>query len=250
MAFDVSDSPPTRQTNLGEGRINLALDAFPGPKSPGNTVPMEGTSIAQAGKDDLAAANKAIEEADSASKFTRLPKNGALGFIAEAGKDGVAPYAPGMVDTDKAWTDPYNEMTEFDGHRLLDRHKNSHAVIRLELTRLDSEKQIELGPTISKFTDPKAEITADMVKELEPYPELRDALVEYHTASRDPNIDRAYSLNRRVRKNLGDSIQMRQAYKDMTTEDKYQGMRIGNGMNMYAAFLAFDYEMREMERYK
>lgn len=244
MTFESIEGVPDSPTSE-DARASLSLE-FSDPL-PVNDSGTSGTQLAELEIDTEAKAPTEISTDDSA--FVQVDKGGPLSNLIEAGDAGPSAMIDTIVEADKAWMEPYNKITEIDGHRLMEQFQGSKHNVRLEISSLDYQEQMALAPALALYSNPNTEIPAEVETQVAQYPKLHSALNEFRSTISNPNLEQAFELRHEAVMNMGESIELREKYAQLATDDEFKGHRLPNGLNMTSTSIIFSTEKFALERF-
>lgn len=197
-------------------------------------------------KQPKATATDAEKAAEAAGT---MPKEGPLGAFAQEDPMGIGKFVPALAEADAKWQKPYQELTNMDGHRLLDRYDTNLGKAQGEINLMPPEDSKRIVELANQYVTPRLPIESAKEAELAKYPGLLEACKEMRKINADPNFPKAMELREEVRNSVGDGIDVRRKIAQDLASLSAEGMGIKTKKSPAGSALAYIMEAQQLTRY-
>jgi|AGTN01.2.fsa_nt_gi hypothetical protein len=211
----------------------------------------EATSLQMAQARGTDARNKPGKDAAAPTQTSAPEGNDAgplAGLLDPTGNGSPSRLFPEILKADEKWQKPYKELTQIDGHALLQRHDSAINKAGGALYEMPRDKADQMKSMADAYLDGTA--TPEQEKALATNSDFMDALKILRETYNNPNLRKAQELRASVEGKVGESILLRtNKAQDLAALPGYQVMTAdktsakGNALGLIV-------ESRELERYK
>jgi hypothetical protein len=176
-------------------------------------------------------------------------KDGPLGAFIASQATSPSRHFPEIVEMDKQWMEPYQKLSDMDGHKLCDAYDDAIENVIKEHGKLPEDERTRVEPMVND-TVWNGKVTPETAEALAQHPELLKSLEAVAKLREDAPHLEALGLRETTRRALRDAIYAREATADVLLQMNSPGRQTPDGQSFPDASKAIAAEAEVLKQYR
>ena len=174
---------------------------------------------------------------------------GPLGALITGQATSPSRHFPEIAETDKQWLEPYQKLSDMDGHKLVDAYDDASENVIEEHNKLPEDERTRVEPMVNE-TVWTGNLTPETKEALAQHPDLLKTLEEVARLRADAPHLEALGLRETARRSVRDAIYAREATADVLLQMNSPGRTTPDGQSFPDAAKAIAAEAEVMKKYR